>query len=66
MHLKKLASSAVSGDSLNSTSSSTTNVDDHKLSITAKKQMKKEEKYIYLIKYDGQSVPIATALTFVV
>lgn len=59
MHLKKLASSAVSGD----TSSSTTNVDDCKLSIAAMKQMKKEEKYIYLIKYDRQSVPIATALT---
>ena len=52
MDSRKRALSALSlNSSINaSTSSLTTNVDDRKLSMTAMKQMKKEEKYIYLIK----------------
>ena len=53
MHLKKLISSTAAGihgnSSSSSTSSATTNVD-RKLSLTEIKKMKKEEKYIYLIK----------------
>jgi len=57
MHFRKLISSVFSSDSSSLNSSintstrfSITNIDDCKLTLTAMKQMKKEEIYIYLIK----------------